>query len=83
MAKKSGKDKKKKKNREQVEVTSKTMRTVIDVSPKFILEERLRTIFGIVLFLLFLVLFGAVVWYFLTQLDTTFVSGTAGLPSFF
>lgn len=49
--------------------------------PKLIPEEVIRTVLAVILFLLFLLLFGGAAWYFLTQVDTTLVSGTGGTPS--
>jgi flagellar basal body-associated protein FliL len=48
-----------------------------------IIEEKLKIVLAIILFLLFAVLFVAVMWYFLVQVDTTFTNATNAASSAF
>ena len=50
---------------------------LLELSQKPIFEESLKTFLAVILFILFLLLFGAVAWYFLTQFDAVLVNGTS------
>ena len=86
MAKQSKEIKKTKKEKKETQterpVEKKIVVQAVDFAPKFIFEEKLKAFLAVILFFLFLLLFGSVAWYFLTQVDTALVNGATGFTNF-
>ena len=64
-----------KKSKKNAQMPIKIDPKLLELSQKPIFEESLKTFLAVILFILFLLLFGAVAWYFLTQFDAALVSG--------
>ncbi len=78
MAKKNKKAKSKKKGQEtEVLINGDPNANNEVIKYPVIIEEKLKIVLAIILFILFAILFVAVMWYFLVQVDTTFTNATS------
>lgn len=62
---------------------SKANPKTLNIPYKVIIEDKIKVFLGAILIVLFMLLFASVAWYFLTQVEATFVSGTASMKSIF
>lgn len=92
MAKKKSKKKRGKNQQEEVEIElaadgaplfpPEFDPSTLVMPPKYLFEERLKVFLAVILFLLFLLFFGGIAWYFLSQVDPVLNgSGAAALFS--